>query len=399
MFLDSQNEWRTQLERRMRGEDVRFDPGYEERYLAWVKEKESTVNRFSAEESTLSFSDYLEDWVQAELEKLIGEKNLSPEKERELLEQAHRGQLLLVSTDDGAHFDRFLTPEEQKMSSPLNYRILSPSFYWASPDFKTVREAQGLIHVVRKLREQHFLVERAWLEEGEVHVEALHPKHGAYEVRVDLKQVLTLALTYEFINAQGKTLVSEAEIKQRYNMLETENLENKVAQEWAIGTQRDKSAAEAMAQKSLGAALATYVARSLLEQGVQKTPEQKAEEQAALARAQMEKPLLYNRENLPLPPPVAAKAAMKARFARQEQARQNSLNREKDRLAHFQAASKVSLEQKRQIQRAQEKKNQAAQKAFRRKALAGLGAAGGLLTAAGGSAWFIIQVNLLNGSL
>lgn len=399
MFLDSQNQFVGQMDRHMRGEPLQLEPGYAELYAAWEQENKEILYKLSAEERTQSFADYVEEYTLSELHRLIDEKEVDLEKNKALKEQANRGQLLLASKDGGKSFDTYLTPEEAEQANPIEIRLLSPTLRSVTNNFEEVREEQTLVHVVSRLRDEHFLVNRAWVENGVVHVDTTHPRHGQYEVEVDLNQPSTLPLEYEFINAEGKALVPETQLPEAYGEAEMDRSLQPVPEDVQLAVEvetRAKAPEEDLVRAAALAGSGALLMAAELGRAPQPTPEQRAQEAATLAKTSIEKPLLYRKEDVKAPTVMASKAAMQARFARQQKGVEGAKKREVEYAMKAREEEKAVAERKKAERENRRKKNRRARRRLAAGSALGAGAAGGLLATLSGTGWFVAHINLFS---
>src|SRR3989338_2521990 len=213
MFFEPQKQFVAQMERHLRGEPLNLDPGYAPVYAAWESENKEILYKLSAEERAQSFSDYVQAHVHKELNKLVTTDEYST-KSSELEELANRGQLLLVSKDGGAHFDSFLTPEEQAKVNTTDYVVLSPTFRSATTNFQELREEQTYLTAITKLREAHYLVLGIDFEKKQIQVS--HPKFGLDDVPVNLESDVTVPLMADFITGRSTASPSETQLPEAY---------------------------------------------------------------------------------------------------------------------------------------------------------------------------------------
>ncbi len=202
MLLDPQNQFREDVMKpQVEGKSFELPPGYEELYEEWAKANSETLYRMSAEERTQSFSDFVWDNLQPDI------KHLAKTKEQK--EFAIRGQALLASSDGGKTFDQLITPEDIPNVTATDYVLLTPSFRSATVNLREAMDEQSVVHVTTKLRQQHFLVNRASIQDHRIVVDVTHPRTGMYTVQVELDQPITVPIVYEFISAGKVTRVPE----------------------------------------------------------------------------------------------------------------------------------------------------------------------------------------------
>jgi len=389
MFLDTQNQFREQMERVVRGESVQLEPGYAEAYATWSEENKNILYQWSAEDRTQHFSIYLQNKVEQDLLKLVNTE--------ELKGLAKRGQLLLVSTDGGKTFDKFLTPKEAKTAVPTEYQVLSPTFRSTTTDLNEVLAEQLLLHVVATLQENFkspngsekelWKVENASLKKGVVHVEVVRNFYQSeivqdengmrFAMEVDMDQPATIPLAYERINAKGgKKNIPETQLPEEYGEAQLDST-------LQFPTQKNDA--------GLGLAMGTGFA-VLAAQGAAGhiSVDQRAKEAAAFAGMSMAQPLaglagsVAGGVNV-----VAAKAAMAAHFARQSQALQDAQTRESKRIEDSKKRRKVVQEQTENVEETKKAGFTASQKTLAKGVGAVAGIAGGFVAALTGSTLFV----------
>ena len=382
MFLDSQKQFQEQMNRHIHGEALHLEPGYKEAYAEWEVENKETIYQWSAEERTQSFADFLEKKVHARLIALVGDK-------QELKELANRGQLLLASKDGGKTFDTFLTPEDETKVNPMDYVLLSPTFRSTTTNFKEVREEQALVHIVSKLRDQHYGVNHAWIENGVVHVDALHPLRGTYEVQVDLDQSTTLPLNYKFINAEGTTEVPETQLPEEFGLAEQDITLQVPSETEALMMDPVNDDKNKRKLAVLAASTAAWIAAQ--QAGAKQGPSS-AELATEQARNQMVRHEAGSQGAMSLPNVMASKA----HFARQNQGLEGSKKREAQRFELAKEKEREYAKRKQEEQRKRQEENKQSQKRLAQGAAAGAGILGGVLSAFAGSSLFLGHISNLN---
>ncbi len=221
LLTETHNQWKTLLEREMRGEKIELESGYSEAFAEWKKSKEEVLPKLSAEERVQLFSDDLGDLVQEKIQALVSKKWTSKEEKTKRLAEARRGDLCLVSTDEGKHFDQVHDLEELQKMNPLELRYLSPTLQSLTNDPEQLKEEQNVLHVSKNLRANHCLVERAYVENHVVHVDIVHPRMQTSEVQVDLRSP-DANLQYIFIKSDGSnTSIPEAQLPEEFGVLES----------------------------------------------------------------------------------------------------------------------------------------------------------------------------------
>lgn len=406
MFLESQNQFRRLLEQEPAdtkpGVGLNLDPGYAELYFTWAEENREILYKLSSEEKTQRFAEYVRTAVQDRLLTLVSEQVSDPEENKRLKEQARRGQLLLVSTDGGKHFNRFLTAEKAATVKATDYLLLSPTFRTATTDFKEVFEEQTLLHVVAQFSNQTiwgntWLVNQAWLENGAVHVEVTHYKYGSYNVNVEADQDTMAPLNYEFISSEGRVTVPETQLPEKYGEIRPDPSLHIQSPE-AVMLHQVKAEIESSNNGPQLVTDATLSAWAALEAMNRKpSDEERAAEAAALdqarAREQMEHPLLLGRK---LGNVSAAKAAVRARFARQEQSSEEAKKYREAFMKDYEKRQAAAKKQKKDSFEAQKARSRANSRRFKKAIALGTGAVAGALTGLMAGAFQLTQINLMS---
>lgn len=216
MFTETLNNWQPLLASEMRGEKVEIDPIYAKFYEEWKKTKEEMLPKLSAAERVQLLSDDVGYETQRRIETLISKKWMSSDKKQVMKSEAQHGDLCLVSTDDGKHFDKALTLEELLPLDPLTVRFFSPTLQSVTNNYERLKEEQNLLCVSKNLRGNHCLVERGYIENHVVHIDIVHQKMEACEVEVDLKKVAS-ARNYIFKAKDGsQNSVVESQLPEEF---------------------------------------------------------------------------------------------------------------------------------------------------------------------------------------
>ncbi len=384
MFLEIQNQLR---------DSVQTEPGYAEAYTAWSTENKDVLYKWSPEERTQRFSKYLEEKVEQDLLKLVD----TPE----LKSLAKRGQLLLVSTDGGKHFDKFLTPEAAKNAVPTSYQILSPTFRSSTTDLSEVIAEQTLVHTVSTFQDQAlwgqqvWLVQNAYLDGGIVHLDVVHYRYGAYQVEVDPEQAAGAPLTYTFVNEKGKESVPETQLPEEYGEAKPDATLQPITQEELITKQMAVAHAgnSDASNAAMGAGLAMLAAQEAANHA---TADQRAKEAAMFAKTSMNQPLSGQAGGVLVPNVTAAKAAMAARFARQAQALEAARKREAERIKKHKEMGKLVSKQVKNVAKAKRAGLSASQKGLAKGVGAGAGIVGAVAGALTGSTMFVTHMALFS---
>lgn len=185
-YLESHQQWKELMDREMRGESIeaQLEPGYKQSYEAWKMEQKELLPKLSASDRVDYFAKVIQKEVLTQKKQIIETMNVSEDEKKRLLALAQKDQLLLVSTDEGAHFDQVLTLEQAQKMDPLKLRILSQTLTSASIDLEKVIEEQTLLHVVAKFTSAGYEVHEAELENHQVKVEVTEPKKTVSEMEV-----------------------------------------------------------------------------------------------------------------------------------------------------------------------------------------------------------------------
>lgn len=396
MFLDTQNQF----------DATHLEPGYAEAYSAFVEENKEVLYTWSKEEIAQRFSDYLSKKVERDLVALIEASPADEAKKKQDLNLAKRGQLLLVSTDEGKTFDQYLTIEEAKRVNPLAYQILSPTFRSTTTNLMEVVGEQTLLHVVSVMNQNFgsvnaaektiWSVKNATLKDGVVHVEvnrtAANPEaqedaDSRVEVEVDQDPALR-DLIYQQLDKEGNVKrFSETQLDNEYGEVAADPTLKMPSPEAMVTEEMSSPIDKSQAAKN--SVLATTLTMLAMQEAAQHaTPEQRAREAAALAKSSIERPMGMPESgdfNV-----TAAKAAIAARFARQAQA--NLANREHEMARNLQIKNEKSTVHAKKMEAEKQKKARwsADQKRLARNSAVGTGFVGTLLSLLGGTSTFIL---------
>jgi hypothetical protein len=388
LFTQAQNEFKLLQDKALQGEPLILEPGYLEEYALWSTENAAILPKLSSEERTVSFSDHVEDSVLEEEKKIIETTEKDPDKKKKLINQAQRGQLLLTSTDEGKTFDKLLNVHEAQKIGPLTLHFKSPTLRSSTNNVEEVAEEQSMLHAVRKLRQQHFLVESAYVQDHVVHIDAIHPRRGNYEVQVKLDQDPTSPFEYAFLNQLGVQHVEETQLSNEYGeaapdaSLQKPDL-GEIALRMMTKQGTEQTGQEALKKKAVLSSLFSHLAlqeakkhaTSALERGAM------AAEQT---RLQMQSPATSN--------VMASKAAMGARKARQE----TQITGEKERMAEreekYKAASKTAHEKQVEDEKNKTQKQRTLNSQFRKTMAVGGTAAAGVLAGAGSLSFMLAHL-------
>ena len=395
MFLDTQNQFDPEL----------LEPAYAEAYAAFAEENKEVLYTWGKEDIARRFSDYLSKKVEKDLVTLIEASPADEAKKKQDLSLAKRGQLLLVSTDDGKNFDQYLTIEDAKRVNPIAYQILSPTFRSNTTNLMEVVGEQTLLHVVSTMNQNFssvnaaektiWSVKEATLKNGVVHVEvsrtssnpeALEDADHKYDIEVD--QDPDLPLVYDEMDKNGnKKSFAETQLPSEYGEAKPDpTLQMPSPEEVLISGIANNDDGSQAAKNAVLVTGLTMLA--LQEAAAHASPEQRAREAAALAKSRIERPMATP-ETGDAFNVTAAKAAVAARFARQNQANKTSQEHEAARIEH----SKIERNTVHAKKEAAEKKNKerysADQKKLARNSAAGAGAAAALAGLLGSTSVFV----------
>lgn len=212
LFTEPHNQFKAELDRKLQGAPVSLDPVYAPHYETWTEENKNALPSMDTERRTVRFSDYVEEKMFDQEKTLIDEKEKDPIQRQALYNQALRGDLLLVSTDNGQHFDEVLNLAEAQEKDLATLRIFSSSLRSSTSNLTEAKEEQNLQHITRKLREQGCVVTNASIEAHKIHLEVIHPKNGTFNVHVELNQDPLLVPVYTLENKKGKKTVTEDQL-------------------------------------------------------------------------------------------------------------------------------------------------------------------------------------------
>lgn len=255
-FTSSQLEFKENFLRPdFEGKSVEFPQNYHEAYALW-KETQLQVELLSPEERLASFEEFLKgSWIPSK----------APKTEI-------KGPQLLASTDGGQHFDLLINQENLAQVEEINKKtplqFLSSTFLSSTQNVETLFDQERLLHCVRQLEGQHFLVESAEVKNKEVKIKARHAR-AEYEVNVDLSGEVSKTLIYEFINlrhARDKKEILETELPEHFRENALVSIDLKKAVETGklisvLGT--DDSQREALAAANAAAATAAVMKAKL----------------------------------------------------------------------------------------------------------------------------------------
>lgn len=329
LILPSHKPMEQQMEQRIQGKPVSLEPGYQALLEEWENKNANELYLLSAEERTTRFAKHVQNHVEKQMQTLIAEEA----KKRE----AARGKLLLVSLDGGQHFDKVLSLEEVKKEDTLKVFVLSGTLQSTTPNYEEVVEGQEVLHIAKNLEDLHFVVEQIGVEKHVVHVRAIPPKGVISELEIHLKEGGGEWI-YEFLG-EKKESVPESILPEKFGRAQKDSTLRMPSQPELL-TQtilhEQESGNKAARTLAAQAGLATFASFTALN--------------AVAAQKQKEAILALNNTqggNLLLPKTVhplfskvpnvtAAKAAMKAHFARQ------LLEQKKERNRHEQRQQEVA---------------------------------------------------------
>ncbi|QQR54736.1 hypothetical protein IPG41_06145 [Candidatus Peregrinibacteria bacterium] len=401
LLTESLNQYKQLLEREMRGEAIRLEPGYAQYYEVWKESKKESLPKLSAEERVEHFSDDLEEEVNKRIENLIAHKWMRVEKKKELYAEAKRGDLLLVSTDEGKNFNQVLSLKEVQTLDPLKVRLLSSTLISTTNKYEKVKEEQNLLHIAKTLRDNHCLVQRGFIKEGVAHVEIINPRLKSTEVEVDLNSSDS-TFDYRFKGKDEKEKhVPETQLPEAFGLASIESslgLKNATNATYLLQGLDHKQEDQLRAQK-IGAVSSFLASTALQETALKKarTSEwlwKKQEEQSHAQNLQQLVPLL-NAETRFISNVLESKKQVAARIALQKAAATAEILNQEKRMETYQLARQVAAQER----RAQfiKKQEAYAQAQSNRKMLGVLGAGltGTLTLSFGGFAWWIVHLTTL----
>lgn len=399
MFLESQNQFRETM--KLPDAVKQMDSAYAPLYAAWLKENKDVLYKWSPEERverftaavTEHYEERIHQWIEASIE--------SEEKKKDLKSMAQKGALILVSTDEGKTFDTVLQPEDLNTVNASDYQIFSPTLKGASTDLKQVQAEQELLHIVEGFQDQSvwgqqvWLVQSATIENGVAQLEVIHYQYGVYQVEVPLNEDAKLPLVYTFSNEAGKQSVPETQLPEKYGVAQPDaalsmplNEQNKVVMLATLHEPKDD------VKKAVLAGTLSMLAM----QEAMRHPSSmdRANEAAALAKAQIEQPMSIQFGGKTVTNITAAKAAMAARFARQAKIMDEARKREMERYAKAKQIDFVVKKETKNAEKAKKSRFSADQKALAKGVGAGAGIAGAFAGALTGSALFVNHITLFS---
>lgn len=389
MFLESQNQFRDQM--KLPDATASMENAYVPLYKAWLEENKEVLYKWSPEERVQRFSEAVRNHYEKRLNALIESSDAVEDEKNELKAMSKKAALILVSTNEGQTFDSFLKPEDLDTVNPSEYQILSPTLSGATNNLKEVQAQQELLHIVSSFQDQSiwgqqvWLVQDAYIEDGTAHIEVTHYKYGVYQVEVNLDEDPKGQLIYTFINEEGKQAIPETQLPEKYG----EAKQNTVLQTLTISESNNHVKEAALA--------GTFSMLAMQEAMQHASSKDRANESAALAKAQMQEPLAARFQGKNVPNVMAAKAAMAARFARQAKIMSESRKREMERFAKVkQIDTMLKKETKNAKKEAKKSRFSADQKSLAKGVGAGAGIAGAFAGALTGSALFVNHITLFS---
>ncbi len=415
LLTDSLNQWKGLLERDMRGEKLELGsdyPGYAEFYEEW---KKKDLHLLSAEERTQLFSDDIADEVQKRMERIFAKKWTSTEKKNELKALAKRGDLCLVSTDEGKHFEQALSLKELSGLDPLKVRFFSPALTSVTSNYERLKEEQNLLHVSKNLRANHCLVERGYVENHKVHVDIVHSRMQASEVHVDLNEA-SKVWDYIFKSKDGsEKRVSETQLPEEFGVIETHfSFEEEIQSQanYMIGVQPQGNEAAVEAGKRAGIInLVTVLAAEKAqldqaqklnnlalinqEQEMKKEQDDHVQKTRILAAHLQKTKIIQNAASQFSANVIASKAAMAARIAEQVQQRQTEELHYKQAVQAHEVAQRQMYAQQQEQRAEKKKKLETLQKTRKVVAAASSVLTGGAVAGFSFLGWWIPHVNTL----
>lgn len=200
---------------------VNFPPGYQEHYEKWTAVMGDALINMNETDRLNSFSDYLREENKRFADKAIKRMVTSPAEKKKWRQAAARGQVLRMSTD-GDKFNKLIRADQTDKMDGLAGMCLSDTFRSTTTNWQEVCNEQSGLMVAKKLREQHFLVQRLDVGAG-LKLEVVHPKTGVYTVEVDLEKPFTEILNFKFRSGDGETKeIAMNKVGEAYGLLEGE---------------------------------------------------------------------------------------------------------------------------------------------------------------------------------
>lgn len=386
MFLESQNQFRETM--KLPDAVKQMDATYAPLYAAWLEENKDVLYKWSPEERVERFTAAVTEHYEQRIHEWIEASAKSEEEKKDLKSMAQKGALLLVSTDEGKTFDTVLKPEDLNTVNASDYQLFSPTLRGATTDLKQVQAEQELLHIVESFQDQSlwgqqvWLVQSATIENGVAQLEVIHYQYGVYQVEVPLNEDAALPLVYTFSNEAGKQSVPESQLPEKYGVAQPDSMlltmhehKDDVKDAVLAGTLSMLAAQEAMQHAS---------------------PTERANEAAALAKAQMEQPFLFQFKGREVPNITAAKAARVAHFARQAKSMDESHKREMERYAKAKEINFLIKKETKNAEKAKKSRFSADQKKLAKGVGAGAGIAGAFAGALTGSTLFVNHITLFS---
>jgi hypothetical protein len=411
LYLDSQKQFAQQMDLAAQGKNISFDPVYADRLRRSQEENQNAL--WTSEEATERISEDLALEVEQKLLDLVEQSPETEEKKEQLKNLARRGQLLLVSSDEGPErsggpkFDHFLTLKEAREASPLHTTILSPTLVSSSMKLSEVIEGQTLLHSVKVLKEsfsvqnqsekQLWRVENATIEKGVVHIEvarngtALEDDSSRFSVEVEVDQDPALPLVYEQINKGGRERserIPETQLPEKYGEAKPEFTEMQ-----KISSVEGEDPSKAQAAKEAAVAIGALGILDTLSQLEALSQEEQAKEAAALTHAKASAPQGVQASA------TVTQAAAAAHFARQNEERKKAQERELERYKQFAILQAAEQFQKKKTQKAEQAKKDrwtADQKSIAKGAGLAAGITGAAFAGLAGSSAFVTHLTLFS---
>jgi hypothetical protein len=228
MLFDYQNEFRdSEVPALRKGNTSGLGAGYADLFRKWESMNSHYSYMFDDEFYTQSFSNFLEDEIKSKIYYQISQKKLSGKEKRKLKLLAAKGGVLLASQNGGVDFDTLITLDQIKDKSKenklraLDYTILSPTFYSAHEDLRTVYDQQMAMHMAVKLSNSNFSIKDVQIdEEHVVHFDVV-PLDGIVAVEMETDQPTEQQVEYTYIKAGGeKQKIVESPMANDYGQAE-----------------------------------------------------------------------------------------------------------------------------------------------------------------------------------
>lgn len=333
-----------EMTRLSRGEKVELAAAYQEPYNKWLEKErvQKNITKWSTHDQMENFMLDLEGQIDEKIMAWIAQQDTSDENKRRLKHLAKRGELILVSDDEGKSFNKVLVLSEVDPKKEFSFLIQSSTLRTSFSTHIGLRELhkeEKKLRLARHLEAAGYEVKTITIENGEAKAEVLRVQdQSTFTVTVDLKKDAAQPLVYDFLDAQGNhEQVAE-------NVLGDTVKRNKTKVDLREDERKPLMAAtEIQNQKGAMAAADAALAAEMAEI-LQK--EKQKEEEALNAMQGMSKLMPQNKEfdfnelKLVNPNVTASKVALRTRIQREQKANDDRAGRIKQRIAFAKDQSK-----------------------------------------------------------